>query len=233
MLHKTSQLYSQDAIATDGDVGNCVDIIMDDRLWAIRYLVINTGNWLNDRKVLISPTAVIQTKLSEDSISTRLTKNEIENSPPLDADAPVSREYEIQYNKYFGYHMYWLGPYLWGPSPDPYGIIQPVDEIDIPTKDEIEQKNHLRSCKELTGYDAYALNDEIGKIEDFIFDERRWSIKYVVVNTGNWLFSDYAYIPVNKFSIEISWPDNKVTFNASADEVQKHDHIEGEDVGKI
>jgi hypothetical protein len=50
----------------------------------------------------------------EQHIAINLTKKQIENSPSLNSDKPVSRQFEIDYNGYYGWPTYWGGPYTWG-----------------------------------------------------------------------------------------------------------------------
>jgi uncharacterized protein YrrD len=45
----------------------------------------------------------------------------------------------------------------------------------------------LIKAKTLKGYSLHSLDGEIGKIEEFYFDDRHWTIRYLVANTGNWL----------------------------------------------
>jgi hypothetical protein len=35
-----------------------VDFYFDDQFWAVRFLVVRTGQWLAGRKVLLSPMAI-------------------------------------------------------------------------------------------------------------------------------------------------------------------------------
>lgn len=56
MLHKVVEDLRGDAIvARDGRVGSLEDVYFDDERWAVRYFVVDTGNWLPGRQVLISP----------------------------------------------------------------------------------------------------------------------------------------------------------------------------------
>ena len=41
--------------AADGELGHVADFVIDDRTWAIRYIIIDTRNWWPGKKVLISP----------------------------------------------------------------------------------------------------------------------------------------------------------------------------------
>ena len=55
MLRSLKELYGNKLGASDGEIGRIKDVYFDDQNWAIRYLVADTGTWLTDRKVLISP----------------------------------------------------------------------------------------------------------------------------------------------------------------------------------
>ncbi|MBN1218317.1 MAG: PRC-barrel domain containing protein [Anaerolineae bacterium] len=46
----------------------------------------------------------------------------------------------------------------------------------------------LRSVKELNGYTIQATDGRIGKVSGFYFDDAMWTIRYLVVDTGPWLF---------------------------------------------
>ncbi len=41
--------------AEDGEIGHVKDILVDDKAWAIRYLVVDTEDWWAGRTVLVSP----------------------------------------------------------------------------------------------------------------------------------------------------------------------------------
>src|SRR5215203_5588313 len=97
MLHKISDLKGYTISATDGEIGEVQDFYFDDDDWTIRYLVIDTGKWLPGRKVLISPISMGKANRDRQSIAINLTKEQIENSPGIDTDKPVSRQYETSY----------------------------------------------------------------------------------------------------------------------------------------
>jgi hypothetical protein len=55
MLQSIKQFYGIKLGASDGDIGHVKDFYFDDRNWAVRYLIADTGTWLSGRKVLLSP----------------------------------------------------------------------------------------------------------------------------------------------------------------------------------
>jgi len=51
--------------ASDGEIGHVEDFLVDDRTWAIRYLIVDTRDWLPGKKVLISPKWIKRVSWSE------------------------------------------------------------------------------------------------------------------------------------------------------------------------
>ncbi len=45
----------------------------------------------------------------------------------------------------------------------------------------------LRKAKDLEKLTIHAVDGEIGKPEEFYFDDSTWSVRYMVINTGSWL----------------------------------------------
>lgn len=97
---KTLKAYKLDSL--DGEFGDVKEFYFDDHHWAIRYLVAHTGNWLTGRQVLISPYALVAAINEEEHIAVDLTKEQIEKSPSLNCDKPVSRQFEESYYEYYG-----------------------------------------------------------------------------------------------------------------------------------
>jgi hypothetical protein len=111
MLSKAKTLKGYSIQSTDGEtIGKVKEFYFDDRHWTIRYLVADTGNWLTGRQVLISPYALVAMNRDHQDIVADLTKKQIEDSPSLDSDKPVSRQFEESYYGYYGWPMYWGGP---------------------------------------------------------------------------------------------------------------------------
>lgn len=93
MLHKAKTLKDYTLNSLDGEIGKVREFYFDDQHWGIRYLVADTGNWLTGRQVLISPYALGNVISDGKHLTIKLTKRQIEDSPPLDSDKPVSRQF--------------------------------------------------------------------------------------------------------------------------------------------
>jgi hypothetical protein len=111
----------------------------------------------------------------------------VENSHPLGSDEPVSRKFEENLFDYYGLAFYWGGTGVWGPGIVPRDLIR-SEESKNPAGAEAESsQTSLRSAEEVKGYHIRAKDDEVGHVEDFILDDRTWTLRYLVVDTRNWL----------------------------------------------
>lgn len=217
MLIKAKSLKGYKLNSLDGEIGNVKEFYFDDNYWTIRYLIVETGNWLLSRQVLISPHALIDVNLEERYISVNLTKQQIEESPPLISDKPVSRQYEESYYGYYGYPLYWAGAYMWGPYPY---ILRDNENIAEPDKKDELWNSHLRSTYYVGDYTIQATDGEIGHIDDFIIDDELWVIRYLIIDTNKWWKGKKVLIPpqwINK----ISWEDGKVLVNLTIEAIKQ------------
>ena len=55
MLWNASAINGYVIKASDGQIGTVSDFLFDDASWLVRWLVVDTGNWLSGRKVLLPP----------------------------------------------------------------------------------------------------------------------------------------------------------------------------------
>jgi hypothetical protein len=217
MLRQATEFKSFKLRARDGDIGKAREFYFDDRYWTVRYLVADTGGWLSGRRVLISPYALNPANEAERVLPVGLTKKQIEESPSLDSDQPVSRQYEIQYYDYYGWPYYGYGSYTWGGSP--YIMRDPEAWKRIDRREEAWDPN-LRSTSGVTGHHIQALDGEIGHVEDFIIDDETWSIRYLVVDTKNWWAGRHVLISPQWIE-RVSWSESKVFVNLSCEIIKR------------
>ena len=116
MLRALKPLLGSRIHAGDGFIGNLQDFYLDDATWAVRYLVVDTGGWLNGRLVLVSPVAFESANWEGHEVFLTLSKKQVEESPDISVDLPVSRQHELELHRYYGWSPYWGGGGLFGPS---------------------------------------------------------------------------------------------------------------------
>ena len=199
--------YTLDSL--DGKIGTVKEFFFDDQHWTIRYLVVDTGNWLVERQVLISPYAMVEVTKENKSIEINLTKKQIENSPSLDSHKPVSRQFENEYYGFYEWPPYWGGPHMWGASPL---LVRDDEKKGNYNLDEKGGDPFLRSTHDVTDYQIQAKDGEIGHVDDFVIDDKTWAIRYLIINTRNWWPGKKVLISP-KWIERISWLESKVFIN--------------------
>lgn len=202
MLRSINELNGYPIEGSEGKLGKTKNFLFDDQKWGVRYLVVDTGGWLRERKVLISPRNLTSPDYSK-HFPVKLTRAQLEGGPTLEDSAPVSKKYEDEYARYHQHAPYWNGSGLWGAGAYPHAEITPSPPSPAAKKDHEKvltkiEDWHLRSSNEVIGYNIAATDGEIGHVEDVILDTRSWRIRYFVINTRNWL-------PGRKLLVDVDW----------------------------
>jgi uncharacterized protein YrrD len=217
MLFKAKALKGYKLHSRDGEIGKVKEFYFDDRHWTIRYLVADTGNWLTDRQVLISPHALIAVLEEQQQIAIDLTKKQIEDSPSLNSDKPVSRQFEEAYYVYYNWPIYWGGPYVWGSHSY---LVRDRKRGQTYHPGGKAWDPNLRSTHDVSGHHIQATDGEIGHVEDFIVDDETWTIRYLVIDPRNW-WPGKKVLVSPEWIERVSWGDSKIFVNLSRQDIQK------------
>jgi len=218
MLRSLNEIRGYVLQAEDGEIGRCKDFLFDDRFWTIRHMVADTGKWLPGRKTLISPIALKKPDWNSSRFPVLMTKKAIEDSPGLGTDEPVSRQHETGLFQYYGWPYYWVGGRTWGVADLPGQPLGAMAEMESDEKSE-SGDDHLRSVDEVTGYHIQATDDEIGHVKDFIVDDNSWIIRYLIVDTRNWLPGKKVLVSPT-WAESVDWGQSKVMVKMTRDQVK-------------
>jgi len=183
-------------------------------------MVAKTAKWLPGRKVVISPLFIEHVDAQNRQLRLRLSRQQVEDSPPLDEHEPVSRQYEKQFHEYYALPFYWVGPGPWAVYPDLGDTLKPVEDPDNAEADTADdpEANHLRSCNEVSGYYVEASDGEIGHVADFVADEN-WVLRYLVIDTRNWLPGRKVLVPMSKLE-SVQWVERIIRVGLTAEEIR-------------
>jgi len=220
MLRSLKDIQGYQVNATDGDIGTVANILFDDKDWAIRYLVVETGGFFDNHRVLISPISFGEPDWSAKQFPLALTMAKVKDSPGIDTDKPVSRQHERDLHGYYGYPYYWGYSGIWGMGAYPSMLAnarfdEPITAGPGPALYDV----HLRSAAELRGYHIQGSDDAIGHLEDLIIDDETWAMRYLVIDTSNWWFGKKVLVsPL--WAGKISWAERNVYVDMSRQSIK-------------
>ncbi len=214
MLWDASAIIGYRIEATDGHLGSVSDLLFDDKSWAIRWLVVDTGNWLPGRKVLLPASALGEPDAGLRHIAVRLTRQQVRDAPGVEADLPVSRQMEQHLSDHYGADAYWANgsnaipliasPYLMEPRRhfEGEGIVADMGDA------------HLRSVTAVTGYHIRATDGDIGHVHDFLVEAAGWRIAWLAVDTQNW-WPGARVLILPRLVREVDWAGSLVHISAT------------------
>jgi hypothetical protein len=225
MLLSVNDTIGYTVQAEDSDVGKLDDLLFHDATSKIRYLVVDAGSWLSARKVLLAPAAVGQPDPEARAISTVLNQQQVKDSPPIDTDKPVSHQQEEALHGHFGWTPYWYNPLLGAPAAaSPYWGSMPVlpdAPADPAAAEEAMERGdpHLRSAAEVIGYYVGAEDGDIGHVEDLLIAEDDWTLRYLVIDTRNWLPGKKVLIATDWLK-SVDWPSGKIAVDLARERIK-------------
>jgi hypothetical protein len=219
MLQSINQLYRDKIGASDGEIGHLIDFYFDDQNWAVRYAVADTGTWLPGRQVLLSPHAFGRVHQAGKILIANLTRKQIQDSPSIDTHKPISRQYEEEYYRYYGWPYYWQGEGLWGMSGFPILELPPKTAAAAKGHEPRRVDGHLRSTRAVNGYHLKGTDDTVGHVCDFLMDAQSWAITELVIKTGH-RFSGKEITLSTAGINRISYEDSTVFVNLTREAIE-------------
>lgn len=229
MLRDMKEIEGYTIQATDGEIGSVYAFYFDEESGYVRYLVADTGGWLPGRKVLIATEALGTPNWATNMLPVNLSKQQVEDSPIIDTEQPVSRQMETHLRDYYGWSPYWqmtvaynpwqsMGPLVPSPGPTPDQTAEKAAEA-APTAVLNDADPHLRSSREVIGYHIQATDGEIAHVETFLVDDATWRIHYLVIDTRNWLPGKKVLIAPEWIG-RIDWADRVVHVNLAKAQIK-------------
>lgn len=216
MLHTAHDILGRPVQGTLENLGTLSDLMLDCFTWDIRYLVVDTGNWLAGRQVLLAPDIIASSNWDEQhqAVHVPLTKQQLEASPSLESLSAVSRQHERDLADYFGWASYWIATTPGGPSPVGAEVAPSATRTAT-----AEQESDLRSARDVFGYSIAATDGDLGHVDDFIVDLDHWIIRYLIIKTRNWLPG--RSVLISPAWIEaVRWEDRYVRVHLSRSQIE-------------
>lgn len=237
MLLRISSLKDLSIQASDGQIGSVSDLLFEDDTWRVRWIVVDTGQWILGRKVLLPASHVSPPRIGATSIAVDLTKHQVEDSPGSGVDLPVSRQMETSLYDHYGWAPYWGVAGTMGYVP-PVGysatVYPPAGAVAAPgvvaetgtdldgggrRVKEPKGDPHLRSATEVTGYYIRGRDADVGHVEDLLAEGDDWTIRYFIVDTKNWWPGKMVLVETDGID-SIVWEERTVRVGRTREEIK-------------
>ncbi len=210
----------------DGDIGKIIDVFFDDDRWTIRYLVVETDQWLKGRRVLISPGSLNKVEWKQKVIESPLSYDQVRNAPDINTAQPISRQLETEFNRYYRLPFYWGGDAIYGMGMTPGSEAAATiagDQMEERQR-EIEtgqgaKQSHLRSANDVIDDGIRARDGDIGKLSDFLFDTDTLRINYMVIDTSNWFGGKRVTLPPS-WVTKVDWTEKRIYVDLNRDTIK-------------
>jgi uncharacterized protein YrrD len=234
MLLRAHDIIGRKIDGADAEVGKVKDIFFDETTWDVRYLVVDTGGWLESRELLLAPVSLRGFELPGRHVTTHLTRQQVEDSPPVVSDMPLSRAYEERLHAHYGWSPYWTLP-MTGAVPGLY-TYPPMGEVGAapgaPGSDTLPKEvedalqkriddadRQLRSFKDVKGSRIEATDGEIGHVSDALLDPSSWRLTHFIVDTRSWLPG--RQVVVDRGVVRaIRWEDSHVVVALTKEQIK-------------
>lgn len=215
MLQRINDLSGFEAMTVGGQSAGRVDsFLFDGGVFGVQYVVLDTGDWLPGRLILISPAALGVPDFKERRIPVLLSKQVIGNSPGIESHMPVSMQHRKALAGHYGWPLYWGGQVPGVMSP-PRLTEESIDDAftgsDADPKNENPLDYPLWRTSELTGFRILAKDGAAGHMDQFIADVPSWMIRYLVLKLGGVLGERVVVSP--RLVEKISWDESAFYIN--------------------
>ena len=210
MIYSLKELQNWAVQAIDGTVGRVEDFYFDDEDWIVRYLSVDSQDWLDRRRLLFSTRALSELYARGRAILVQADRETIRNSQRFEQKQPLGREQEIELHEYYRWPFYWTPGDSGGLGPGSiaaYPLVELAEEMMEKGGEPPLEHHTLHSFRQFSGFAIQARDGSIGKIDDLLVEDEDWNIYYLIVDTGSWL-------PGRKVLVSPSWIQ-KVNWAAS------------------
>lgn len=107
-LHPLEKIRGFTIQASDGEIGQIVDGIFTLSDWTIRYLVVDTGNWLPGKKVITSTAWIDRIDWNKQCVCLSITCEQVKGSPELNELDQLDRKFEEHLFSHYQRPGYWI-----------------------------------------------------------------------------------------------------------------------------
>jgi sporulation protein YlmC with PRC-barrel domain len=210
MTRTVSDILGREVAGRDGELGMVQDVFFDERRWTVRYLVVAPEGIGRSSPLLLASSDIAGID-ADGRVATSVTRRQAAEAPGVDAHPPASLRMERELRDDDRWTYSW---YATGVRDDESGGGGPARAA----AEEDAAYAPLRSTRELVGYHVRALDDEIGRVRDFLVDDAMRTVTCIVAATGSRRSRRKVAIPIERLR-EMDWALRTVFVHATRDQV--------------
>jgi uncharacterized protein YrrD len=100
-LRSLQEVLGYKIAVLDGEIGHVADFLVDDKVWAMRYIVVEQRSWLHWRRFLLPIDKVDRVIWEDSKVSVKLTRDQVKDSPDFVDAALSDHEFEASLQQYY------------------------------------------------------------------------------------------------------------------------------------
>ncbi len=228
MLRSLKDLTGAKIGATDGELGKLTDLYFDDNAWILRYALVDINSWLPGGKVLIRLDSFGKPSRNGDVFGLKLSQQQIKEAPSLDADHPVSKQQQAKMLKHLNVPPFWQeGDFLPDDKTARHHAGTGAIQGSAGTPDgEVKYDPHLRSLKEIRGYQIRTDDEQVGDVHDLIANDDGWTIEHLIADTGTWLSGRKVVLETSGVK-DVNWEDEEIILEFNRKRIEELPEYQG------
>ncbi|MFM8319384.1 MAG: hypothetical protein ACKOC5_00595 [Chloroflexota bacterium] len=190
MIFQLKEMLDIPAIGADGELGRVSDVYFDVDRWRVRYLELEAGEWLEQRRLVFS-TQAFRLHPERREVRLELSHAQVRQSPALQLNQPLNRDQEIELHRFYNWPFYWEGERAGGLGPDSPAAI-PLIELAAEVREQMASNGaladpRLHRLSSLLGAALQARDGGAGTLDGLLAEDSSWNILYLLIQTGGLL----------------------------------------------
>ncbi|WP_118138302.1 PRC-barrel domain-containing protein [Oceanicella sp. SM1341] len=102
LIRSTNALLGHEISATDGEIGTISDVLVDLDSMTLRHIVVDTGNWLPGRQVVLPVERIEAFDWAGGRTVVNVDREGVKNSPPLEGLPDLDHRWDRSVLNYYG-----------------------------------------------------------------------------------------------------------------------------------
>lgn len=211
-MMKAKELLGWMIRSEEGEVGKVTDLLFDTEDWVVRYVVVDTWEWLPDRVVIIPAAVLKRGEAASRCFDLPVTKKAVADGSITTPRDQLSRAAQESLLEHYRLAPYWMARV-------PGGAEMAADESRLRDGSGPGQAIAPMSFTDATGYQVVARDGAVGHVSDLTLDERSWRVETVLVDTSNWLGGGAAAVPAGWIT-RLDAEGNRMTIDKTREQIQ-------------